>query len=231
MSDFRVVRTRRGVRLVQHGLVLSEIVTEPGPTDSLFDVLAATIAALAPGPRAAILGFAGGGLVAPLRAMGYGHPLDAVDLTLEGHEIFRAHAGPWAGRVHVVEDDALRWLRRGRRLYDAILEDLSVRTGGDVVKPGASLEPIPRLLPRRLRAKGIAVTNLLPVPGLTWQAATDLVTAPWPHAIAIHLEDYENRIVVACREALDARAVSRSLRRHLRALGSDQADALAVRTL
>ena len=111
----KVVRTRRGIRLVQQGLVLSEIRTTPGPTDSLFDVLAATIAALAPGPDVALLGFAGGGLVAPLRAMGFGHPLEAVDLSLVGEALFRAHSGPWVGRVTVHEDEASRWLRSRRR--------------------------------------------------------------------------------------------------------------------
>jgi len=224
-----VVRTRRGARLVQRGLVLSEIVDAPGPTDSLFDVLAACLAALTPGTRVAILGFAGGGLVAPLRAMGFAHPLDAVDLSLEGTRVFRDHAGPWAGEVRVEEADAVRWLRRGRRRYDAILEDLSVATPEDVTKPGVSLEVVPALLPRRLTAKGLAITNLLPVPGWTWSQLRDRVAAPFPHAVEIRLDHYENRILVASAARLDAREISRALGRHLRALGSDQAGTLAVR--
>ena len=60
----KIVRTRRGARIVDDDVVLSEILAKPGPTHSLFDLLAAAVATLAPGPRFAMLGFAGGGIVA-----------------------------------------------------------------------------------------------------------------------------------------------------------------------
>ena len=62
----RIVRTRRGARLVERGLVLSEILGEPGPTHSLFDVLAVAVAALG-GSRTLVLGCAGGGVVAKIQ--------------------------------------------------------------------------------------------------------------------------------------------------------------------
>jgi spermidine synthase len=210
--------------------VLSEIVRAPGPTNSLFDVLAAAIAALTPGSRAALLGFAGGGLVAPLRAMGFAHPLDAVDLSLEGERVFRRHAGPWAGRIRVDREDALRWLRRSRKCYDLILEDLSIEIAGDVTKPGASFAEVPGMVARRLAPQGVAVTNLLPVPGMPWGEEVRRASRPWPNALLVHLDEYENRVLIASRARLDARTVSRDLRRHLRALGSNQAERLHVRT-
>jgi hypothetical protein len=56
----RIERTRRGARMIEGDVVLSEILARPGPTHSLFDLLAAAVTALSPGPRLAVLGFAGG---------------------------------------------------------------------------------------------------------------------------------------------------------------------------
>lgn len=226
----RVVRTRRGVRLVQRGLVLSEVRTTPGPTDSLFDVLAACIAALTPGPRVAVLGFAAGGIVAPLRGMGFGHPIEAVDLSLEGEKVFRRHSGPWIGDVEVHEDEAGRWLRRRRRPRDMILEDLSMEAGGDVTKPAVSLTVLPPLMRRRLAPRGVVAVNVLPIPGTPWQDLLARIAEPWQNALVVTDEEYENKILLA--GALpDAREVSHALRRHLRALGSNQATEVSVRTL
>ena len=228
----KIVRTRHGIRLVQQGLVLSEIRTTPGPTDSLFDVLAATIAALAPGPDALLLGFAGGGLVAPLRAMGFGHPLEAVDLSLEGEALFRAHSGPWVGEVSVHEDEASRWLRARRRPFDLILEDLSVETPGDVTKPNVSLGVLPALMKQKVQPRGVVVTNVLPVPGIAWRDLLATLARPWrvrgARTQVIHLDDYENRVLL-CGRLPTARTTSATLRRHLRALGSDQTNGLSVR--
>ncbi|MEC9081308.1 MAG: hypothetical protein VYE44_05980, partial [Verrucomicrobiota bacterium] len=62
--------TGRGARLVQNGSVLSEVLAQPGPTNSVFDALAALVRLFSPGARVGLLGFAGGGIIAPLRAMG-----------------------------------------------------------------------------------------------------------------------------------------------------------------
>ena len=79
-AEPEVQQTRRGARLVQNGSVLSEVLAKPGATDSVFDVLAAAIQIFSPGDRVGILGFAGGGLIAPLRAMSGDHNLSGVDL-------------------------------------------------------------------------------------------------------------------------------------------------------
>ena len=65
----RVVRDRGGLRLLEGDAVLSRVMARPGPTHMPFDVLAACVAALSPGRRALLLGFAGGGTVAALRAI------------------------------------------------------------------------------------------------------------------------------------------------------------------
>jgi hypothetical protein len=227
----RIVRTRRGLRVLERGLVLSEVLARPGPTNTLFDVLAAAVAGLARGPRVAVLGFAAGGVVAPLRAMGWRHPLAAVDLDVTGETHFRHLSDAWAGRVSVARADAAEWLERRGAPFDAVLEDLSVLTHfGVVTKPRTTLDLLPALIARRLAPGGVAIVNLLPIPGIRWSAAVARVRAPWRRAVVVRPHDYENRVVIAGPRLPPAAAVSRILRERLRAIGSDQAARLAVRS-
>jgi len=226
----RIVRLRDRARIVDGEDVLSEILDHAGPTDTMFDVLAACIAALAPGPRVALLGFAGGGLVAPLRAMGFTTPLLAVDISLAGLALFDELSGDWAGRVDVVEAEAGVWLRRTRRRFDLILEDLSVPSPQDAVKPVVSLDTLPELMQQRLRPGGIAITNVLPVPGTAWTALLEHLAQPFPRAVVIHFDHYVNRILVA-GNLPSAAEVARALRAALARIGSLQTHRFSVRRL
>jgi hypothetical protein len=226
-----VVRTARGARIVEGDVILSEILAAPGPTHSLFDVLAACVAALAPGPRCALLGFAGGGIVAPLRAMGFPHPLLAVDLSRDGERVFRRLSGGWAGSVRLAQDDAVAWLRRQRRAFDLIVEDLSVPSPAGTVKPYASFDSLPALVRSRLRRHGVAVTNLLPLAGTSWDALLARVALPHRRAVVLTLDEYENRFVLAGHALPTAAEVSLRIRRALRGMGSYQAARIRLRTL
>lgn len=227
----RVVRTRRGARLVERDVVLSEILAKPGPTHALFDVLAACVAALAPGPRCAVLGFAGGGMVAPLRAMGFPHGVDAVDLSRAGEDLFRELSSGWAGSVRLTRADAAKWLRRGKTRYHAIVEDLSITGPAGTIKPYASFESLPDLVRARLVPEGVAITNVLPLPGTSWAAL--LARIGWPHRVSMQviLDEYENRFVVAGDALPPAAEASRRVRARLRAIGSNQERKVAFRTL
>ncbi|MHC4932448.1 MAG: polyamine aminopropyltransferase [Planctomycetota bacterium] len=227
----RVVRTRRGAKIVQDDVILSEILERPGPTHGLFDVLAGCVAALAPGPRFAMLGFAGGGMVAPLRAMGFAHEIDAVDLSREGETLFRELSRDWAGTVRVAKGDAVAWLRGQRERFDVIVEDLSTPSPAGVVKPYVSFALLPDLIRSRLRPGGIAITNLLPLPGTAWSALLARTALPHARSSVVGLEEYENRFVLAGDALPTARAISKRLRAALRSIGSDQAERIAVRTL
>jgi spermidine synthase len=227
----RVVRTPRGARIEQDDVILSEILSAPGPTHGLFDVLAACVAALAPGPRFAMLGFAGGGMLGPLRAMGFPHPVDAVDLSRAGVSLFQSLSRAWAGTVRLSLADAARWLPAGNAPYDVIVEDLSTPGPSGVVKPAASFGEIPALLRARLAPGGVAVTNVLPLPGTRWDSLERRVAAPHARALVIHLEEYENRFVLAGDALPGAAEASRAVRAALRRIGSSQAGKVAVRTL
>jgi len=224
----RVVRTRRGARVVQGGTVLSEVLAAPGPTHTLFDVLAAAVSALSPGPRVALLGFAAGGIVAPLRAMGFPHDLEAVDLSLEGELLFRMLSRGWAGAVSLAHADAADWLRTRRRAYHLIVEDLFLEEGPGMAKPRASLTTLPALIRRRLVPGGVAVINTLPVPGLSWREVLRPLSVAFSEAHVVRLDEYENRILVAGDDLGGAHGVSRRLRSTLRAIRSRQAERISV---
>ncbi len=156
-AEAEVQRTRRGARLVQNGSVLSEVLAEPGATDSVFDVLAAAVRLFSPGDRVGILGFAGGGMIAPLRAMGGGHKLSGVDLDRAGYDLFCDLSAEWKGEVRFAQADAVEWLRSQRGKFDLLLEDLSVGRDGDVFKPDVSIDTLPRLIQSKLKPGGVAV--------------------------------------------------------------------------
>jgi spermidine synthase len=227
----RIVRTRRGARLVEGDVILSEVLARPGATHTLFDVLAASVAALAPGPRVAVLGFAAGGMVAPLRAMGFPHALEAVDLDPAGEALFRELSAEWAGPVSVARMDAVQWLKAQRKGFDLIVEDLSVPSPGGTIKPYATIDELPRLMRDRLAPGGIAVTNLLPLPGTGWPALLARAAHPHDRAAVLALDEYENRFVLAGPGLPDTPDASRRIRAALSGIGSDQARKFRLRTL
>jgi len=216
---------------VQDDVVLSEILARPGATHTLFDVLAACVSALCKGPRFAMLGFAGGGMIAPLRAMGFPHAIDAVDLSRDGEAIFRELSNEWAGTVRVTQADAVTWLRRRKTMHDVILEDLSTPSPAGVIKPYATFDALPDLIRQRLNPGGVAITNMLPLPGTSWQSLQARIAVPHKRSLVIHLDEYENRIICCGEELPDAPTTSRSIRAALRGIDSDQAHRIAVRTL
>ncbi len=225
----KVIRTRAGARLVEAGTVVSEILRKPGPSHTLFDVLAATVAALAPGPRVLVLGFAGGGIVAPLRAMGFSHAIEAVDLSLDGARLFRELSEAWSGEVRVHQAEASGWIRKDRRRWDLVVEDLFLDGPKGMAKPEVCRTLVPALLARRLGPQGVAVVNVLPEPGASWDRLITPLAAPYPQRHVVALDDYENKLVVACHRDLGgARGVSRALRAALRSIGSKQARRISV---
>ena len=52
-----ITHTEHGLRLSQHGVVISELRTSSGPTHSVADVLAGLISVLRPEGRVGVLGF------------------------------------------------------------------------------------------------------------------------------------------------------------------------------
>ena len=226
-----ITPTKHGLRLSQHGVVLSELRTTPGPTDSVFDVLAAALAVLAPDARTGVLGFAAGGMMAPLRALGVKSVIHSVDLERAGHDLFCRHCPEWAAQVNWQQADAVDWLRGQTAKFDLLVEDLSVPREGDVFKPDVSWEVLPELIRARLRPGGCAVFNLMLSPGDSWNSALPKVTRHFAEARLVHLDEFENRLLIAGARVPTARALGIALRRELRRLRSRQAGRMQVRGL
>ncbi|MFQ5844097.1 MAG: hypothetical protein ACE5JG_03835 [Planctomycetota bacterium] len=226
----RVIRrTRRGARILGGGDVVSEILRQPGPTHTLFDVLAACVAGLSPGPRIAVLGFGGGGIMAPLRAMGFAHPVQAVDVWKGGARLFRELSGEWAGEVRIAAVDAVRWIGGSRRLFDLVLEDLTVPVAGNEAKPAPSFEDLPRLIRGRLAPAGVFVLNALRPSGASWSGLRGAVTRVFRRVLELGFEDYHNRLWICGRRLPPAGAAPRAVRAARRPIGARPAVRVAGR--
>ena len=226
-----VLVTKHGLRLSQHGVVISELRTSPGPTHSVFDVLSALIAVLAPEGRLGVLGFAGGGMMAPLRQLGVKATVHSVDLDPEAYGLFCQHCPEWRSQVDWTKADAVTWLRGQPSNFDLLIDDLSVPHEDDVIKPDISWNVLPRLIRQRLRPGGIAVFNLLKPVGGAWNPELARLAGEFGTARIIHLEEFENRIVVAGHSLPSARELGAELRQSLRRLRSRQAGRIHLRQL
>lgn len=226
----QVTRTQHGLRLSQHGVVISELRTTPGPTHSVFDVLAALIILLRPVGRIGVLGFAGGGMLAPLHGLGMKSPFATVDLDQASYDLFCKHCPDWVGGVRWQRADAVKWLRQ-RDGFDFLLEDLSVPQDGDVVKPEICWDILPGLIRKKMNRTGVAVFNLVSAPVGGWRLGLEKVTAGFHHACVIEFEEFENRIVIAGNNLPPTAELGRGVRRLLRQLRSRQAERIRVRLL
>ena len=229
----RLVRDRHGVRLIQHGVLISDLRTSIRPTHGLYDILAA-LAVVAPEvhpEHIALLGFGAGGILAPMQSLGWTGRLTAVDLDRDGYELFCQECPTWREQVRWSQADAVEWLGEQRELFDLIIEDLSVPQAGDVEKPDVSWNPLPRLIRGRLAPRGIALFNLLKPAGGTWQQGLDTVGRGFTQKRLVHLHDYENRLLIAGRSLPEARALSAVMRRALDSIGSRQAGRFRIQTL
>lgn len=230
MSRMRIVRTRYGARVMQGNTFLSKILSRPGPLHDLYDVMAVAVARLAPGPGIALLGFAGGGLIGPLRAAGCRAPIEAVDLSRAGEPIFRRLSADWCGSVRLSSMDAVEWLRRGNRRFDMIIEDLTVNSPAGPTKPAASIDPLPRLIRGRLARRGIALINVLPVPGFPIRELLNRIAEPFPDIREIEFTEFENCLLICGANLSPAREIGRLLRKSLVEVGSRMPGRFSVRT-
>jgi SAM-dependent methyltransferase len=223
--------TTRGVRVVQEGHVVSEVVARPGPTHSLFDVLAAAVVTLARGPRLALLGLGGGSVVAPLRALGWAGSIAAVDRSREMVRVFRRIAAPALGPVSATVADAAAWLGRQQEEIDVVVEDLSVPVPGDLVMPEVCFDPLPHLIGRHLAPGGVAVVNAFSPGPQGWDRLLQRLRVPGTESLVVHLDEFDHRVLLLGEELPAAPQVGRRLRQLLHQLRSRQATRVRVRHL
>jgi hypothetical protein len=191
-----VVRTRRGARLLHDGHVVSEMVAAPGPTHSLFDILAAATVVHAPGPRLLVLGFGAGGLIAPLRALGRLAPIDAVDIDRQAADVYRRIVGDRLGDVRIHIADAVAFLEGTRALYDAVVLDLSLPVPGDLVMPECCFGELPALIARRIARRGIMIMNVFSPGAGGWARHLRRILTNRQEALVVTPGDFDHRIVI-----------------------------------
>jgi len=225
------IRTRRGARLVHGRSIVSTLPARPGPTHSVFDLLAAATVLLTDARRVALLGFAAGGSLAPLRALGCTAAVRAADLDTSGVEVFREIAAGWAGDVKVAKAEASAWLRRQRTPFDVVIDDLSISVPGDVRKPEVSFTAIPALAAGKLLPGGVALLNLLPEPGMDMDAVLSRTAAPFAEARSVWFEDWENQFLIGGERLPEPASLQRALDAALRRMGSKLAGGFRVSTV
>jgi hypothetical protein len=197
----------------------------------MYDVVAGSAALLASGPRIVMLGFAGGGMIAPLRAAGCHLPVVAVDRSRRGEPTFRRLASGWCGDVRLDRGEAVDWLRRSRARMGLIVEDLTVNGAAGPTKPDVCLSPMPELMRRRLARGGVVVTNVLPMAGWTWRHLLTRMSSRHRRALVIHFLDWENRVLLCGSSLPPPRNLSHRLGMLMDCIGSRMRGRFSIRAL
>lgn len=186
---------------------------EPGLpiTGSVWDALAAPFLALPERRRnevrVLVLGLGGGSVARVVRALAPRARIVGVEMSGEVLKAARRWLELDALDIEVVQADARAYLARTRRRFDYIVEDLFVGKGRDVYKPDWFPEPGVDEVRRRLAPGGMLVTN-------TIDEARPMARAlrqRFPGLLSIEVEDYDNRVLVAGRKGLSARALRQAL--------------------
>lgn len=223
----RVHHTARGDRRLEiDGTWASVWRGEGAATGSVWDALVAPLLLLPPGRRrrVLILGLGGGSAARLVRALAPRAAIVGVEKDRAVVAAARRHFGLDALGVEVACDDALRVLARERRRFDLVIEDCFVGRGGAERKPPGLPLPGLALAARRLAPGGILAVNTLDETAEVAAVLAGLL----PHRLELRVADYDNRVLVASRRVLDARALRAALARDPVLAGT--AGRLALRT-
>ena len=211
-----VPRPRVEVRRVRGGLELridgtQASVHRPGRalTGVVWWALASPILLLPPNRprRVLLLGLAAGSVGRAVRALDPEAEIVGVELDREVLRLARRHFGLDRLRIELVVGDALEYLRRERRQFDLIVEDLFVGPSRTVRKPEWLLDEGYRLIRRRLRPGGYVVSN-------TIHETAAVVRAMRPFGdriVSLDVRGHWNRVTVCGRDLPPPRALRRAL--------------------
>lgn len=161
--------------------------------------------------RVLLLGLAAGSVARALRALDPEAKIVGVERDREVLRLARRHFGLDRLRLELVTGDALEYLKRERRRFDLIVEDLFVGPPRSVRKPDWLLGEGYRLIRRRLRPGGFVVSN-------TIHETAGVVRAMRPiggRVISLDVSNHWNRVVIAGRDTPAPWALRRCLAGHL----------------
>jgi hypothetical protein len=181
--------------------------------------------------KAALLGFAGGGMMGPLRALGGQQEVEAVDLCDKYFHVFHDLCRSWCGRVRFHHADAVSWLQETASRYDVILEDLSVAVRGDIIKPEVAWTALPGLMRKRVVKGGMILSNLLRPKDMSWTGLASRILGPEGRGVWVIFDEFENRLLVSGRVVPSAAEFSRLIRAQLGRINSRLTHRIQVRAI
>lgn len=158
-------------------------------------------------PRVLLLGLAAGSVARALRALDERAAITGVDLDEQVVSLARAHFGLDALRVKTVIEDARHYLRRERRRFDLVVEDLFVGPSRDVRKPEWLLDEGYRLVGKRLSPGGVFVSNTIHEMPAVARSARRF----GGRVVSLDVRGHYNRIVVAGPPVPPPRELRRAL--------------------
>ena len=184
---------------------------EPGCviTGSVWDALAAGIAALPRQRRRSVLllGLGGGSAARVVRALAPRARIVGVEIDPSVVRLARRYFDLDALGIEVVLDDARAYLERCRKRFDAVLEDVFIGTGRDAVKPEWLPQPGLARAAGCLARCGILASNALDEAPAVSAAMGRLFSS----VVRIEVDDYDNQIFLGCSRALTGRELRRAV--------------------
>ena len=196
---------RHGRELRVDGTLASYYRPGVASTGSVWDAIAAPILALEPGRRrrALVLGLGGGSAARLIRSLAPAAHVVGVELDAEVVAAAREHFDLDALGVEVVLGEALAVLRRERRRFDIVIEDVFVGTNRHVRKPEGFPLPGLKLAWRRVAPGGVLISNTIHEGPAVARALRQV--APGRTLLSVGVRDYYNHILALGPPSLQAR--------------------------
>ena len=157
--------------------------------------------------RVLLLGLAAGSVGRALRVLDPDAEIVGVELDREVLRLARRHFGLGRLGIEIVAGDALAHLRRERRHFDLVVEDLFVGSSRSVRKPDWLIGEGYRLIRKRLRRGGYVVSN-------TIHEMPAIVRAMRPFGgriVSLDVRGHWNRVTVCGRDLPSPRAFRSAL--------------------
>ena len=223
----RVQESRYGRELIVDETFASLYRPGQAATGSVWDAIGAPLLLRPPEERSRLLmlGMGGGSVCRQLRRLAPDAEIVAVEFDADVVAVARAEFDLGELGLEVVVDDAHAVLKRERRSFDAIFEDVFIGRGDDVHKPDWIPDPALALARRRLKPGGVLVSNTLDeAPAVVRQMRAD-----FRHVVQIEIDGFDNRVMVASDLEFDARSLRGVV--SAEAIYADALPALSFRSL
>jgi len=170
-------------------------------TGLVWDMLAASaLLGTREEPRSVLmLGLAGGTSLRTLRHLLPDCRLTAIDIDAQIVRLARRHMALDATGVEVVIGDAYEWLRKNRRTFDVVIDDIYLAGRTDVFRPQAMDRRLLASLQRCVAPGGVLAVNLVTGPGhrTTQSAARQLLRETFAEVRAVTSPEAMNEVLVA----------------------------------